>query len=152
MSESTVGLLDPVAHRVRAHVVGLVYWIVLPLLAIAVLVGGSWTTAHRIHAEPVGVKGTYTVTDRSCFGDVCQNSGSFVATNGTLKFGTVLGDPRWKVGQVHTVVLDPQSEVIALPAKWDPVATLSGCVGALIFLGVWTYFLVSGLRARRRAP
>jgi hypothetical protein len=147
---TTVHTLDPVAHPVRARVAGLLFWIVLPVLAIVAVVSASLTFAHRIDRQPVGTAGTFVATLRSCDGNVCQIAGTFTSDDQTLVVRGVLGDYRWKIGERHRVVLNPSSEVIALPASWSPVATVVGGSAAALFLIGWLALVAGALGRHRR--
>ena len=144
--------LDPVRHAGRARLAGLLFWLVLPVVAVIVVISASMTFAQRVDARPQGAKGTYVAQIRSCEGNVCQVAGTFTSDDGFYVVRSVLGDYRWKVGQKHRVVLNPQSEIIALPAQWNPVATVVGGAGGLVFLVLWSGFLIAAVRSRRRAP
>jgi hypothetical protein len=141
--------LDPVAHDGRSRLVGLIFWVVLPVVALVAVIAASVTFSHRVNEQPQGTKGTYVAQIRSCQGNVCQVAGTFTSDDDLYTVRSVLGDYRWKVGEKHRVVLNPQSEIIALPAQWNPVATVVGGAGGLIFLVVWGGFVVSGIRSRR---
>lgn len=134
----------------RARVAGLAFWVVLPLLALAVVIAASATFATRVNAQPVGVRGTFVADLRSCTGNVCQVAGTFTSDDGRLVVRNVLGDYRLRTGQRRSVVLNPQAEIISLPARWNPTATVAGLVGGLVVLGGWAWFAVGAARARRR--
>lgn len=144
--------LDPASHDARSRVAGLLFWVVLPAVALAVVVAASTTFAHRLNARPSGVRGTYVADLRSCNGNVCQVAGTFTSDDGSLVVRNVLGDYRLRTGQSRAVVLNPQAEIIALPATWNPTATVAGLTGGVVFLGVWVWFGLQARRGRRRRP
>lgn len=143
-------VLDPVAHDARSRLAGLLFWFALPILAGIALAGSVNTFVDRFSAQPVGTKGNYAAQLRSCQGNVCQIAGTFTSDDGRSVVRSVLGDYRWKVGEVHRVVLNPNAEIIALPARWNPVATVVGGVAAAVFLGIWAWFVMAAIRQRLR--
>lgn len=142
-------LLDPLAHDARSRLAGLLFWIVLPILAVVAVVVASVDFSHRINAQPLGTTGTYVAQIRSCQGNVCQIAGTFTSDDNHLVVRNVLGDYRWKVGEKHPVVLNTQSEIISPAARWNPVATVVGGAAAVIYLSVWAWFAGSAIRRRR---
>jgi hypothetical protein len=143
-------MLDPVTHDVRSRLVGVLFWIVLPVLAGYFLlhaIDGYHANAHR---KPSGLTGTFLVTNRSCFGNVCQTAGTFVSDDGTFRENNVLGDYRWRVGERHHIVYKRDSPTLSLAPRWNPTATVVGATGGVILLALWATFLIGWLLGRRR--
>jgi hypothetical protein len=89
-----VGVLDPVAHDGRSRLAGLLFWVVLPVVAVIVVISASTTFAERVNAQPQGTAGTYVAEIRSCQGNVCQIAGTFTSNSGYIVVHSVLGDYR----------------------------------------------------------
>jgi hypothetical protein len=139
---------------VTTRLLALMFWFALPAIAIVTIISAVGTFAHRINAQPRGIEGTYVASLRSCQGNVCQIAGTFTSDDKFYVVRNVLGDYRWKVGESHRVVLNPYSEIIALPAQWNPVATVVGASGSFLFLVVWAWYVFGMFRKRatRRNP
>lgn len=148
---TTPPILDPVAHDARSRMVGIAFWVVLPVIAVVMVIRAMHDYNHQAHRRPAGLTGTFVVTNRSCFGNVCQSAGTFTSDDGTFREANLLGDYRWNVGERHHTAYKPDTGIIALPATWNPTATVLGASGGLLFLALWAYFLLAWL-VRRRAP
>jgi hypothetical protein len=144
-------MLDPMVHDVRSRMFGLAFWMVLPLIAVTTVGHAMTDYAHNVNRRPPGLSGTFIVTNRSCFGNVCQTAGTFVSDDRTLREPNLLGYFSWRVGERHHTAYQPDTGIIALPARWDPTADLLGAVGALLFLILWAVFLVSWAVRRSHA-
>lgn len=148
------------APGATSRLLALMFWFALPAIAVVTIISAVGTFAHRINAQPSGIEGTYVATLPSCYAGVCQIAGTFTSDDKFYVVRNVLGDSRWKVGEEHRVVLNPYSEIIALPAQWNPVATVVGATGSALFLLVWAWFVIAVFRHRgsvrdqpgRRAP
>jgi hypothetical protein len=61
----------------------------------------------------------------------------------------LFGSFAWRLGTTHKAVYnDYAADVVPLPARWDPTATILGMTGALGFVAVWFWCLAR----RRRSP
>lgn len=149
MSEGGAG---PPVRDGAARVVGVLFWIVVPVLCVLVLLVTGSNFAHNINRQPTGIRGTFTVTDRTCFGNVCQNAGTFRSDDGRTRQDNLLGDYRWKIGETHRAVLGRESGVIALPSRWIPSATVYAALGAVVLLGFWAWAWASERGRRRVRP
>lgn len=144
-------MLDPVAHDVRSRMFGLAFWVVLPLIAVVTVVQAVQDYSAHVNRRPPGTSGTFLVTNRTCFGNVCQTAGTFVSDDGTLTEPNLLGDYRWKVGGRYRTAYQAGTGIIALAARWDPTGDVLGIAGGSVFLGMWAFFLLTWLvRLRRR--
>lgn len=146
-SGELVAMSFPGARRVA----GWLFWVVFPLLCLATVVFAAVSIGSHIGRRPEGVSGTY-LANRTCVHGICLISGTFVSDDGRLKVESLLGDPRWKPGQLHHVLYDSKNvEVIAQPGHWDPTPYAVAAAGALTYLGVVGRLAVTG-RRERAAP
>lgn len=145
-------LLDPVAHDVRSRMFGLAFWVVLPLIALTAVGHGVQDYRTHAHRRPPGISGTFLVTNRSCFGNVCQSAGTFTSDDRTLREPNLLGDYRWNVGERHRAAYKPDTGIISLAARFDPTPDVLGTAGGLLYLMLWGYFLLNWARNLRRRP
>jgi hypothetical protein len=128
--------------------VGLVFWIVLPLACVASLVVGSMNLATKIDRKPTGTLGTYLVTSHNCREELCITGGTFTSSDGSLVQTDLFGSYSWQLGTTHDAIYNSDAaDVIPLPGRWDPTATILGMLGAIGFLAAWGWCL---RRARRR--
>jgi hypothetical protein len=124
------------------RIVGLIFWFVLPLACIASLVVGSINLATKIDRRPSGTVGTYLVTSHSCHQELCITGGTFTSTDGKVVQTNLFGSYSWRLGTTHKAIYsDNAADVIPLPGRWDPTATILGMTGALAFLTVWAWCL-----------
>jgi hypothetical protein len=145
-----------VTHRAEAvapTILGVAFWVVLPVLCVITLGVGVDHLARHVNNVPSGTRGSYLVTSRSCDQQLCITAGTFSSTDGRIVEPNLLGDYRWQLGQKYGVVYNVNAaEVIRLPAHWDPSATVIGMAGAAGFLGLWVWCLRAVRRARRTPP
>jgi hypothetical protein len=145
-SGQLVAMSFPGARRVA----GWLFWVVFPLLCVAAIAQAALNISHHIGKKPDGVLGTFVVAPRSCNNGICSFGGEFTSDDGTIKNLPLLGDPRWQAQDVHRVTWNrDQVDVTALPAHWDPTASVVAVVGAVTYLGLAGY-LVQGARRDKR--
>lgn len=138
-----VAMSFPGARRVA----GWIFWVVLPLLCLAAIAMSSKNLGGHIGKKPDGIRGNFVAASRSCTQGICSYGGRFTSDDGTIKSLALLGDPRWRTGEVHRATYDGKNaEVTALPGHWDPTASVLAALGALTYLGVLGYLLRSGGR------
>src|ERR1700748_2085649 len=134
-----------------ATIVGLIFWILLPLACVATLAIGSVNLATKLDRVPNGTVGTYQVTSHNCHQELCITGGTFTSTDGSVVETNLFGSFAWRLGTTHQAVYNEDAaDVVPLPARWDPTATILGMAGALGFLAVWCWCLFA--RRRRTAP
>lgn len=139
--------------RLAPLVVGLAFWIVLPVVCLVTLAVGIDHVARHIHNVPAGTKGTFLVTSHSCQQQLCITAGTFTSANGLVVEPNLLGDYRWELGKKYGVVYNSNAaEIISLPASWDPSSTVVGLAGGVAFLGLWGWCLSRVLIRRRTVP
>jgi hypothetical protein len=130
--------------------VGLVFWILLPLLCVATLIIGSVNLVTKIDRVPAGILGSYQVTSHSCHQELCITGGTFTSTTGNVVETNLFGSYEWQLGTAHPAIYnDDAADVIPLPGRWDPTATILGMTGALAFIAVWGWCLLAHRRRRR---
>lgn len=135
------------------RVAGWLFWVVFPLLCMAAIAMSVSNIANHIGKKPDGIRGSFVATPRSCNQGICSFGGLFTSDDGKLKNIALLGDPRWKPGQVLQVTYDPTSvEVTPLPGHWDPTASVVAAIGAVTYLSVIGYFISQGVRERKNRP
>ena len=140
-----VAMSFPGARRIA----GWIFWVILPLLCLAAIAMSTKNLGGHIGHKPDGIRGNFVVTPRTCNQGVCSFGGRFTSDDGAIKNLSVLGDPRWHAGEVHRVTYDSKNvEVSPLPGHWDPTASVLAALGALTYLGVLGYFLMTGGRER----
>jgi hypothetical protein len=140
-SGNLVAMSFPGARRIA----GWLFWVVFPLACLAAIwLSVSSLVAHLGH-QPPGIKGEF-VGGRNCSHGVCLVSGTFTSDNGKVTVTSLLGDPRWKVGEKHRVVYDGKSAEISAITEWDPTTAILAAAGAVTYLGVVVYIA----RATRR--
>ena len=131
------------------RIAGWIFWVILPLLCLAAIAMSTKNLGGHIGHKPDGIRGNFVVTPRTCNQGVCSFGGRFTSDDGAIKNLSVLGDPRWHAGEVHRVTYDSKNvEVSPLPGHWDPTASVLAALGALTYLGVLGYFLMTGGRER----
>jgi hypothetical protein len=139
--------------RVAPLVVGLAFWLVLPIACLVSLGVGIDHVARHIHHVPTGTKGSFLVTSHSCERQLCITAGTFTSTDGRIVEPNLLGDYRWELGKKYGVVYNSNAaEIISLPASWDPSSTVVGLAGGVAFLGLWGWCLFRALIRRRTVP
>jgi len=146
----------PWFSRVLARVplvVGFIFWVFLPLACVATLTVGSVNLATKIDRVPAGIVGTYQVTSHSCHQELCITGGTFTSVDGHVVVTDLFGSYSWQLGTTHKAIYnDDAADVIPLPGRWDPTATILGLAGALGFLGVWAWCLRGARRRRSGEP
>jgi hypothetical protein len=130
-------------RSVSALILGLLFWIVLPVVALLMVITSVATYRDKIDAQPTGTKGTYVATNRSCDGNVCQVIGTFTSDDHTLVKLYVIGDYRWEKGHTYPAVINPESQLIALPALWSPISTIFAGVGGVAGVLIWLGLLIT---------
>lgn len=137
-----------------ARLLGLLFWVVLPLLAAFGLWLGLSTFATHVDNRPPGIPGTYVVVDRSCSGGLCNGSGTFTATDGSFTGVGLWGPTQWAQGTKHSVVYDPSTPdlIVPLPSRWNPTAAITALTGATGLLVLWGWFAFGARRTSTPAP
>jgi hypothetical protein len=144
-SQDLVAMSFPGAHRIA----GWLFWVIFPLLCLTSIIFAIVGIAGHLGSHPTGIKGTYSVTGRTCSHGVCSIGGTFTSDEGAVTQSQLLGDPRWHVGEDHRVVYEGKSvEVIALPAHWDPTTASIAGIGSATYLTVVGYFALAARRER----
>jgi hypothetical protein len=145
-SGELVAMSFPGARRIA----GWLFWVVFPALCVAAIAMAVFNVATHVGDRPVGIRGTFVVSPRTCGQGICSFGGSFTSDDGTIKDLPLLGDPRWHSQDVHRVSFDPTSvEVTALPGHWDPTPSVLAALGAVTYLGL-VGSLVPGARRDRQ--
>jgi hypothetical protein len=130
-------------------VAGWLFWVVFPLLCLATASFAAASIAVHVGSKPIGISGTY-LADRTCSRGICLVSGTFVSDDGRVRVESLLGDPRWKPGQLHHVRYDSKDvEVVAQPGHFDPTPYVLAGVGALTYLAVVGRLAATTRRSRR---
>jgi hypothetical protein len=133
-------------------VVGLLFWILIPLACLATLTVGGVNLAVKIDRVPAGTLGSYQVTSHSCHQELCITGGTFTSADGDVVETNLFGPYAWQAGTTHKAIYnDDAADVIPLPGKWDPTATILGMTGALAFVAIWGWCLARTWR-RRHGP
>jgi hypothetical protein len=130
-------------------IVGLVFWILLPLVCAVNLAVGGFNLATKIDRVPNGTVGTYQVTSHNCHQQLCITGGTFTSTDGSVVETNLFGSFAWRLDTTHQAVYNADAaDVVPLPARWDPTATILGMAGSLGFMAVWTWCLRAARRRR----
>src|SRR6266571_458096 len=98
----------------------------------------------------LGERGSFLVTTHTCQQRLCITGGTFTSDDKRVVARDLLGIYRWKLGTRHRVVYNADtSDVIPLPAHWDPTAAALGVAGATTLIGLWTWCLRGAIRRAR---
>lgn len=145
---ATGGPLGPSGY---VRLAAVAFWVVVPLLCVTGIVLGVTTWTVHAHRQVPGIPGTFLVENRSCGGSVCQSTGTFTSTDGTLEVGPITGGTGWGQNSRHQVVYDPSTPfvIVPLPSRWNPTAAITALSGAVVLLAAWAWLL---LGARRPHP
>ena len=131
-------------------VVGVAFWLALPIACLAALGVGSARLAGHIDAGPDGVAGTYAVSAHTCQRQLCVTIGTFTSDNGQMTVTGLLGDYRWRPGIDYRVAYSSNAaDVVSLPGDWDPTSTVLGLGAAVMCLAGWGLIARTELRRRR---
>ena len=135
------------AERFEGFALGLLGWVLTPLLAAVVLffgiqdVGPAWRAAHG-----QGTRGTFLATERECDRHTCGFYGTFTADDGSAVYEHVWldSDPRGlAVGKTIEVYYaggrSPRAVFLRGSHSWVLIALL--IVAGIVALGFWGYLL-----------
>lgn len=134
-----------------ARLVAVVFWLVVPIACVVGIVMAITTWTSHAHRQVPGIPGTFVVQNRSCGGTICQSTGTFTSTDGSLRLAGLTGGLGWEQDTEYGVVFDPSTPevIVPLPTRWNPSAAIVALTGGVALLGVWGWL---ALGARRAEP
>lgn len=134
----------------RATLAAVLFWAVLPVICLVMIGLGVDRLVSHINHVPSGVRGNFLVTTHNCQQRLCITGGTFTSDDKSVEARDLLGIYRWKLGTRHRVVYNADtSDVIPLPAHWDPTAAALGVAGATTLIGLWAWCLRGAIRRAR---
>jgi hypothetical protein len=142
-SDELVPMSLPGARRAA----GWLFWVVFPVLSVAALSFAVIAIVSHLGSSPSGIPGNF-VGGRHCSHGVCLVSGTFTSDDGKLVVRSLIGDPRWKVGEQHPVIYDGKSAEVAGITHWDPTTSVLAGIGAITYLGILGYLARLSLSPR----
>lgn len=143
-SGDLVAMSFPGARRIA----GWLFWVVFPAFAIVSLVSVATAFATHVGRQPDGVRGTFVVA-RTCNRAVCVVGGQFTSDDRTVRNESLLGDSRWKNGEVHEVVWNRRSVQVTSLGTWDPTVTVLAGLAAVSYLAAVAWFAYTLKRHQR---
>ncbi|HEY2041189.1 MAG TPA: hypothetical protein VGH11_00840 [Jatrophihabitans sp.] len=132
------GELVPMSFPGARRVAGWLFWVVFPLLSVAALAFAIMAIISHVGRTPPGLHGNF-VGGRHCSHGVCLVSGTFTSDDGKVVVRSLIGDPRWKVGEQHAVIYDGKSAEVAGISHWDATTSVLAGVGSTTYLAVVGY-------------
>jgi hypothetical protein len=132
------GELVPMSFPGARRIAGWLFWVVFPVLSLAALSFAIVGIVAHVGSSPAGIHGDF-VGGRHCSHGVCLVSGTFTSDDGKVVVRSLIGDPRWKVGEDHAVIYDGKSAEVAGISHWDPTTSVLAAVGSGTYLGVVGY-------------
>lgn len=137
-----------------ARLLGLVFWVVLPALAVLGIALGIATWTRHAHRQVPGIPGTFLVENRSCGGSICQLTGTFRSTDGQLVLPDLTGVAGWTQNSHHDVVYDPSTPngIVPLATHWDPTAAITAISGGTLLIGAWGWLAFGARRTPLPGP
>jgi hypothetical protein len=134
----------------RTTLAAVLFWAVLPIICLLAIGLGVDRLVSHINHVPSGVRGNFLVTTHTCQQRLCITGGTFTSDDKRVVARDLLGIYRWKLGTRHRVVYNADtSDVIPLPAHWDPTAAALGVAGATTLIGLWAWCLRGAIRRAR---
>jgi hypothetical protein len=134
----------------RAPLAGMLFWTVLPVVCLVTIGLGVDRLVSHVNHNPAGVRGNFLVTTHNCQQQLCISGGTFTSDDRRVVAHDLLGIYRWKLGTRHRAVYNADtSDVIPLPAHWDPTAAALGVAGAATLLLLWAWCLRGAIRRAR---